>query len=90
MTDAHRHDIVQEGPTQQLNTSEEYYPKDDDHRHFSNFHLSRKLNNRETQRHRSLVYSSSKNKYVSSYVFHADYLGIYKLKWYMKDAVTGR
>lgn len=62
MTDAQRHDIVQSGPTQPLNNSNEYYPQDDDHRHFSNFHFSRKLNNGETQRRRWLVYSSSKNK----------------------------
>ncbi|GFV78819.1 TTF-type domain-containing protein [Trichonephila clavipes] len=56
------HDIVQSGATQQLNSSDKYYPKDDDHRHFSNFHFSSKLNNGETQHRRCLVYSSSKNK----------------------------
>ncbi|XP_067121206.1 uncharacterized protein [Centruroides vittatus] len=32
--DSQRHDIVQSGPTQQLNNSDEDYPKDDDHRNF--------------------------------------------------------
>ncbi|GFW08097.1 hypothetical protein TNCV_2978641 [Trichonephila clavipes] len=79
-------DVVQTGLTQQLNNNDEYYPKDDVHRHFANFHFSRKLNNGKTQRRRWLVYSSSKNK-VS--VFHADYLAIHKLKWYRMGAVIG-
>lgn len=62
ITDSQRHDIVQSGPTQQLNNSDEDYPKDDDHRHFSNFHFSRKLINGETQHRRWLVYSNSQNK----------------------------
>ncbi|GFW08000.1 hypothetical protein TNCV_2977691 [Trichonephila clavipes] len=36
------HHIVQTGLTQQLNNSDEYYPKDDDHRHF--FPILVKLN----------------------------------------------
>ncbi|GFX09795.1 TTF-type domain-containing protein [Trichonephila clavipes] len=59
------HDIVQRDFTQQLNNSDEYYPKDDYHRHFSNFHLSRKLSNDETQCRRWMVYSSSKNEVFS-------------------------
>lgn len=62
ITDSQRHDIVQSGPTQQLNNSDEDYPKDDDHRHFSNFHFLRKLNNGETQHRHWLVYSNSRNK----------------------------
>ncbi|GFW08229.1 zinc finger MYM-type protein 5 [Trichonephila clavipes] len=57
------HDIALNDPTQQLYNSDEYYPKDDDDRHFSNFHFSRKLNNgRNSQRRCWLVYSSSKNE----------------------------
>nr|XP_036214372.1 uncharacterized protein LOC118680109 [Bactrocera oleae] len=44
ITDTQRRDIVQ-----QLNSGDVYYPKGDDNRHFSNFYLSRKLNNGETQ-----------------------------------------
>lgn len=47
ITDSQRHDIVQSGPTQQLKNSDEEYPKDEDHRHFSNFYFTRKLNNGE-------------------------------------------
>lgn len=49
ITDTQRRDIVRSGPTQQLNSGDVYYPKGDDNRHFSNFYLSRKLNNGETQ-----------------------------------------
>ncbi|CAH0669123.1 unnamed protein product [Spodoptera exigua] len=52
ITDSQRRDIVRSGPTQQLNSGDEYYPKGDDHRHFSNFYFSRKLNNGETQHRR--------------------------------------
>lgn len=62
ISDVQRHDIVQNGPSQQLNIDDEDYPKDDDRRHFSNFHFSRKLNNGEIQHRRWLVYSKSQNK----------------------------
>ena len=62
ITDTQRRDIVRSGPTQQLNSGDEYYPKGDDNRHFSNFYFSRKLNNGETQHRRWLVYSNSQNK----------------------------
>ncbi|KAL4721540.1 hypothetical protein ACJJTC_001076 [Scirpophaga incertulas] len=64
ITDTQRLDIVRSGPTQQLNSGDEYYPKgdDNDNRHFSNFYFSRKLNNGETQHRRWLVYSNSQNK----------------------------
>ncbi|GFW64088.1 RNase H domain-containing protein [Trichonephila clavipes] len=66
------HGIVQSGPAQQLNNSDEYYPKDDDPRHFSNFHFSRKLNNEETQHHRCL------NRRLSLRIIcpNLEYLGI--------------
>ncbi|GFT39004.1 hypothetical protein TNCV_3690941 [Trichonephila clavipes] len=53
------HVLVQSDPTLQLNNSDEYYPKEDDHRHFPNFHFSQKLNNGETQRLRccQVIYS---------------------------------
>ncbi|GFT29833.1 hypothetical protein TNCV_4892211 [Trichonephila clavipes] len=63
MTEAHSHDIVQSSPTQLLNNSDEYYPKDDDHRHFSSFHFSRKLNSGET-RSKSSDKLDSENAYL--------------------------
>lgn len=62
ITDTQRRDIVRSGPAQQLNSGDEYYPKGDDNRHFSNFYFSKKLNNGETQHRRWLVYSNSQNK----------------------------
>ncbi|XP_069963873.1 zinc finger MYM-type protein 1-like [Bactrocera oleae] len=62
ITDTQRRDIVRSGPTQQLNSGDEYYPKGDDNRHFSNFYFSRKLKIGETQHRRWLVYSNSQNK----------------------------
>ncbi|GBP13472.1 hypothetical protein EVAR_4221_1 [Eumeta japonica] len=62
ITDSQRRDIVQSGPTQQLN-DDEYYPKGDDQRHFSNFYFSKKLNNGETQHRRCQCYTGTPRKY---------------------------
>lgn len=63
MTDSQRHDILQSGPTQPLKNSDEEYPKYENHRHFSNFYFTRKLNNGDIQhRRRCLVYPKSQNK----------------------------
>ncbi|GBP34204.1 Zinc finger MYM-type protein 5 [Eumeta japonica] len=44
ITDSHQHDVVQSGPSLQLNNSDEDYSKDADQRYFSNFHSARELN----------------------------------------------
>ncbi|GFS63647.1 hypothetical protein TNCV_1962011 [Trichonephila clavipes] len=68
------HPAFQSGPTQQLYNSNEYYPKDDDDRPFSNFHLSRKLNNAETRNVVACWFIQVLK--IKFSVFHADYLAI--------------
>ncbi|KAL7645129.1 UNVERIFIED_CONTAM: hypothetical protein RMT77_003507 [Armadillidium vulgare] len=62
ISDSKRHDRVQGIPQQKLGISNENYPKDDDLRHFSNFHYIRKLNNGEVQDRRWLGYSKPEGK----------------------------
>lgn len=62
ITDSQRRDLFQIGPQNQLKMDDDKYPKDKDHRHFSNFHYSRKLNNGEIEHRRWLVYSDFQNK----------------------------
>ncbi|GFW36432.1 zinc finger MYM-type protein 5 [Trichonephila clavipes] len=57
-----RHDLVQNGPNQDLEKSDESYPKDSNKRHFSKFHFTRKLSDGETQHRRWLVYSIFQDK----------------------------
>ncbi|XP_060860667.1 uncharacterized protein LOC132938028 [Metopolophium dirhodum] len=62
LSGSQRHDLVQNGPQQMLDTCDENYPLDNNKRHFSNFHYTRKLSNGETQHRRWLVYSQSQDK----------------------------
>ncbi|KAF2879931.1 hypothetical protein ILUMI_26260 [Ignelater luminosus] len=62
VTDSQRHDLIQKGLDQNLEKSDESYPKDANKRHFLKFHFARKLSNGETQHRRWLVYSISQNK----------------------------
>lgn len=62
LNDAQRHDLIQNGPDQDLEKSDENYPKDASKRHFSKFHFTRKLSNGETQHRRWLTYSISQDK----------------------------
>lgn len=62
ITDLQRHDLIQNGPYQNLEISDEEYPKDASKRHFSKFHFTRKLSNDETQHRRWLVYSITQDK----------------------------
>lgn len=62
LSGSQRHDLVQHGPQQMLEICDENYPLDNNKRHFSNFHYTRKLSNRETQHRRWLVYSQSQDK----------------------------
>ncbi|GFX16995.1 TTF-type domain-containing protein [Trichonephila clavipes] len=87
MTIAHRHDIAQSSPTQQLNNIYKYYPMYEDHRHFSNFHFLRKLNKGET--HNATAGWFIQVLKIKFSVTHADYVAVPKLKWYRKGAVIG-
>jgi len=62
INDAYRHDLVQCGPQQNLDLSNEYYSKNEHERHFSNFYYTRKLSNGESQNRRWLIYSTSQDK----------------------------
>lgn len=62
LSGSQRHDLVQHGPQQMLDIGDENYPLDNNKRHFSNFHYTRKLSNGETQHRRWLVYSQSQDK----------------------------
>lgn len=62
INDAYRHDLVQCGPQQNLDLSNEYYPKNENGRHFSNFYYMIKFSNGESQHRRWLVYSTSQDK----------------------------
>ncbi|XP_050529651.1 uncharacterized protein LOC126899133 isoform X2 [Daktulosphaira vitifoliae] len=62
LSGSQRHDLVQHGPQQMLDICDENYPLDNNKRHFSNFHYTRKLSNGETQHRRWLVYSQSQDK----------------------------
>ncbi|GFW02986.1 TTF-type domain-containing protein [Trichonephila clavipes] len=62
VNDWQRHDLIQNGPNQDLEKSDESYPKDTNKRHFSKFHFTRKLSNGETQHRRWLIYSNFQDK----------------------------
>lgn len=58
MTDHMRLVLVKKGPDQ---VKDRHFPKDASNRHFSNFHYTRILNNRETVHRSWLVYSIKNN-----------------------------
>ncbi|GFT81442.1 zinc finger MYM-type protein 5 [Trichonephila clavipes] len=62
VNDLQRHDLIQNGPNQDLEQSDESYPKDANKRHFSKFHFTRKLRNGGTQHRRCLVYTLFQDK----------------------------
>ncbi|XP_049938758.1 zinc finger MYM-type protein 5-like [Schistocerca serialis cubense] len=62
VTDLQHHDLIQNGPHQNLEKPDESYPKDANKRHFTKFHFTRKLSNNKKQHHRWLAYSTSQDK----------------------------
>ncbi|KAF0749388.1 zinc finger MYM-type protein 5-like [Aphis craccivora] len=64
LSGSQRHDLVQHGPQQMLEICDENYPLDNNKRHFSNFHYTRKLSNRETQHRRWLFFSNLQTQMI--------------------------